>query len=204
MPGFSLIGKIRLGLELAAVLFAIGWVWNWYNKAPVVVGESVLGVTASEVASAGTEGVVVTMPVITVRGGRVLKEKLNLPKEVQANDSKKVLDSVVVPEDGHRHKVTPVLNTVTGKTETFVETLPLPWFQFKTDGAIGIYAGISDIGEAARIQARQTFFSIKAVDFGGIASVDQPFGAVSASTSGGGSSIAPTRFFLGVGAEYRW
>ena len=204
MPGFSLIGKIRLGLELAAVLFAIGWVWNWYNKAPVVIGESVLGVTASEVASAGTEGVVVTMPVITVKGGRVLKEKLNLPKEVQANDSKKVLDSVVVPEDGHRHKVTPVLNTVTGKTETFVETLPLPWFQFKTDGAIGVYAGISDIGDAARIQARQTFFSIKAVDFGGIASVDQPFGAVSASTSGGGSSIAPTRFFLGVGAEYRW
>lgn len=204
MPGFSLIGKIRLGLELAAVLFAIGWVWNWYNKAPVVVGQSVLGVTASEVASAGTEGVVVTMPVITVKGGRVLKEKLNLPKEVQANDSKKVLDSVVVPEDGHRHKVTPVLNTVTGKTETFVETLPLPWFQFKTDGAIGVYAGISDIGDAARIQARQTFFSIKAVDFGGIASVDQPFGAVSASTSGGGSSMAPTRFFLGVGAEYRW
>ena len=204
MPGFSLIGKIRLGLELAAVLLVIGWVWSWYNKAPVVVGESVLGVTASEVASAGTEGVVVTMPVITVKGGRVLKEKLNLPKEVQANDSKKVLDSVVVPEDGHRHKVTPVLNTVTGKTETFVETLPLPWFQFKTDGAIGVYAGISDIGDAARIQARQTFFSIKAVDFGGIASVDQPFGAVSASTSGGGSSIAPTRFFLGVGAEYRW
>ena len=200
MPGFSLIGKIRLGLELAAVLLVIGWVWNWYNKAPVVVGESVLGVTASEVASAGTEGVVVTMPVITVKGGRVLKEKLNLPKEVQNNDSKKVLDSVVVPEDGHRHKVTPVLNTVTGKTETFVETLPLPWFQFKTDGAVGVYTGISDAGEAARIQARQTFFSVKAVDFGGIASVDQPYGA--ASSNSGGS--VPTRFFIGVGAEYRW
>ena len=200
MPGFSLIGKIRLGLELAAILLVIGWVWNWYNKAPVVVGESVLGVTASEVVSAGTEGVVVTMPVITVKGGRALKEKLNLPKEVQANDSKKVLDSVVVPEDGHRHKVTPVLNTVTGKTETFVETLPLPWFQFKTDGAAGVYTGISDVGEAARIQARQTFFSVKAVDFGGIASVDQPYGA--ASSNSGGS--VPTRFFIGVGAEYRW
>jgi hypothetical protein len=200
MPGFSLIGKIRLGLELAAVLLVIGWVWNWYNKAPVVVGESVLGVTASEVASAGVEGVVVTMPVMTVRGGRALKEKLNLPKEVQNNDSKKVLDSVVVPEDGHRHKVTPVLNTVTGKTETFVETLPLPWFQFKTDGAVGVYTGISDVGEAARVQARQTFFSVKAVDFGGIASVDQPYGAASNNSNGS----VPTRFFIGVGAEYRW
>jgi hypothetical protein len=194
-----MIGKIRLGVEVLAVLLLLGWAWNMYNKAPVVVGESIVSAPTSLVVKAGTEDTPIAVPIKTVRGGAKLKAKLHLPNVIQIDDMKKVLDSVDVPEDGRKHRVTAVIDTDTGKTNTYVEAMPLDWFRFRTNGSIGAYAGVSDLGETARLQAKQTLFSIKALDFGAIASVDQAFG------SSTGANAAPgTRFFLGVGAEYRW
>jgi hypothetical protein len=73
-----------------------------------------------------------------------------------------------------------------------VRTDPLPWFAMSSRGGVGMYAGIKNGEPAVRLQARQELFSVKALRFEGIATIDQPI-------SGPG-----TDYFVGLGAEYRW
>lgn len=187
---YILAGIILLGL----VVFAL-WVRNFQlDHERNQVGQTVIATPAHEVKSVPKIDVEVKRPVKVYKGGAGLKGGLKLPDPVVQDDAQQVLaSSKIDATDDHPHTVTTVLNTETGQSETYVRTDPLPWVAWSSRGGAGVYAGIKNGEPAVRLEARQELFTVKAVHFGAIASVDQPI-----------SGPVGLDYFVGVGAEYRW
>ncbi len=125
---------------------------------------------------------------------KAAKRKLNLPAQVQADDTQQVIDASKLPADDHPQTITTVIDTKTGETETFRQRDPLPLFATDTTGEAGLFIGLLNGATALRGEVRQSLFTIKAVHFGGIASFDQPIG---------GSQLPPSTF-IGGGAWAHW
>lgn len=122
-----------------------------------------------------------------------VKDGLKLPPAVQDDPHQQVIEATHVAPDDHATTVTTIVDTETGETNTITRREPLPWLAWSDRGSVGLYAGLKNGDPATRLQAHQELFSVKAVRFGVVASVDQPMSG----------PIGPD-YFVGVGAEYRW
>jgi len=118
------------------------------------------------------------------------KKKLKLPAKVVNDSKKQVIAANTVEPSDNEQTVTTVIDTDTGKSETYVKAEPLPWLSSSKHGSIGAYYGFKGGDQTARVQATQDLFQVKAVHVGAIVSVDR---------SASGSDA-----FVGVGASYKW
>lgn len=188
---WEILGYITL--VLASAVFVVCWIAHDRHTSPEV-GKTVIATPAPEVKAVPKVGVTIKAPVKVYQGGAILKKKIELPPEVAQDDNQQVIASGKIDAaDDHPHTVTTVINTETGESQTYVRTDPLPWLAWDDRGSIGMYAGIKSGAPAVRLQARQGLFSVKAVHFGGIASIDQPM-----------QGLSMPDYFIGIGAEYRW
>lgn len=186
--------KLLLLVAVALAVVLIGWAnytINTPDKPPVNV--SVPATPAPEVKLAPKIPVKVKKPVKVYSGGAALKDGLHLPAVVVDDQDKQVIASSQVKADDHPQTVTTLINTETGESETYVKRDPLPWIAWSDRGSVGMYAGIKSGEPTVRLQAHQELFTVKAIRFGAVASVDQPI-----------NGPAGTDYFVGVGLEYRF
>lgn len=195
----SLPHKIIIGAVAAVVLALLAWAWHGYHQvAPAPVGLSIPATEAREVAQIPTVAVAIKQPVAVYAGGARTKQKLKLPDAVVRAETQAVLASSTIKADDHPSTITTVLNTETGKSETYVRRDPLPWLAFATSGEAGVYAGILNGQQAVRAQLIQDFVQIKSIRVSGILSADQVVGAHDAQNPMGLNT------FAGVGIRYKW
>lgn len=182
-------------LAILMLILAVLWFRNWTaESASNQVGQTVLSTPSKEVRGVPKIDVAVKTPVKVYAGGAGLKEGIKLPRAVVDNAAVEVLASSKIDgRDDHPKTVTTVLNTETGESETYVRTNPLPWVAMSSKGGAVLYTGIKNGEPAIRLQAQQEIFRVKALSFGGVASIDQPLN--------GGKS---PDWFVGVGAELHW
>lgn len=174
---------------------ALLWVRNWQNESDQnQIGQTVIARPADEVKDVPKIDVQVKAPVKVYKGGAALKDGLKLPKDIVDLPSAEVISSSKIDgRDDHPKTVTTVINTETGESQTYVRTDPLPWFAMSSRGGVGMYGGFKNGDPAVRLQAEQEIFTVKALHFKGVASIDQPV-----------NGLISADYFVGVGAEYRW
>ena len=183
-------------VAISVVLFAISWGWHWYREHGAPVEKSLPAIIAWEVAHQPHELADMKAPPEVIAGGKRVKENLNLPASVVQQDSKKVTGAATTKADGHRHTITSVLDTSTGKTTMYDRVDPLPWFQFLTSGRVGAYYGTNDQGAAAMLLLEQDLLQVKALRLGVIGTVTQPTGMNAGQLS--------THGFIGIGGRIEW
>lgn len=176
-------------LIVLAAAAVIGWLH--FKPAPEKAGQVVVATEAKEVKPVPkVEAPIKSGKVKVYAGGQNLKKKLTLPAAVVDDPAESVLSSSKVPTGERSHTVTTVLNTDTGKSETYVRTDPLPWLASENRGEIGLYYGMKNGQQAIRLQARQDFIQVKALHVGVIGSMDMMSGKPD--------------LFVGVGVAYKW
>lgn len=173
---------------VAALLLCLWWFWP-APKPPV--GETKPAEIAKEAKKAKTAAV--TPKRLSVYP-QYLKADLTLPAGSLGNINEYVVSTSRVSADDHPHTITTTVDIETGEVKTFDRRDPLPWLAVRPSGAVGIYYGLKNGEQAARLQARQNLLQVKAVHIGGLVSVDQSIGNMDGQTD----------WFAGVGAEYRW
>lgn len=182
---------LALGIALAAT-FVVFWL-SWWNEQPAPA------VNVWHPATKSKEVAKIPKVETKIKPGTVktypasVKNGLKLPPEILDDPNAHVIDSTHVAPDDHPHTITTIIDAETGETKTIERADPLPWFALSNKGSAGMYYGIKNGTPAVRLQAKQEFFTVKAIHFEAIASVDQP-------TSG---PIAAD-YFIGVGANIRW
>lgn len=180
----------RPALIVVAAVALLGWLY--FKPAPEKAGQVVVATEAKEVALAPKVDVPIASGKVKVyQGGAALKKALTLPQAVVEDSKEEVLASSKVPADEHSHTVTTVINTDTGKSETFVRTDPLPWLAYENRREVGLYYGTKNGQATVRLQAKQDFIQVKALHVGAIGSIDMAAGA-------------KPDTFIGVGITYRW
>lgn len=190
----SIIGFAGL-LFMAIILFLIiKWFQQDVAKVVAPVGVHVIATPAKQVATIPKHQAIVKSGAVRVYESRA-KIELKLPEAIKQDDAKEVLESTRVNADDHDQTITTVLNTETGDTETLVRREPLPWLAYRNDGSAGLYTGIKNGTPTARLELKQSIFSVKSIRLGAVATLDQPLGY---------SARDSPDYFVGVGAEYRW
>jgi len=159
-----------------------------FKPEPAPTGIHMTAKVAPEIAREETVPIIIDFPV-QVYAPKV-KQKLKLPESVQSNADKHVVASTKTPNDERSHTVTTLLDTSTGKFETYDRADPLPWVAVSTKSEVGMFYGYKDGEPTVRIHGQQELLQIKAVRLGAMASVDMTNGH--------------TDTFVGVGAWARW
>lgn len=185
--------SLKFAVLAAAALALLVLLWASMHQERTAVGTAMPAVPAPEVAHETKADTPIQSGTVKTYAPAV-KRNLNLPPQVQADDTKQVLEASKVPADDHSQIVTTLVDTKNGKTETYVTREPLPWLAFDYTGDAGAYYGLRNGVKAFRLEARQSLFAVKGVRFGGIASFDQPIGGTQSSPS----------TFVGVGAWAHW
>lgn len=182
-------------LAVLVLVLAVLWLRNWSEESAAnKVGQIIVATPAKEVRDAPKVEVAVKKPVKVYQGGAALKDGLKLPRvTVEDPDVEVLASSKIDGRDDHPKTVTTVLNVETGESETYVRTDPLPWFAMSSRGRVGMYGGLKNGEPSVRLEARQELFTVKAIRFGAVATVDQPI-----------TGPAGTDYFIGLGAEYQW
>lgn len=188
-----------IGLGLV-VLLGVSWAVYVYLK--VANGQSVGEVRPAEVApevkGVPKISIVPEKPILVYGGGAKTKKKAGLSKAVVLDEDISIIAASRVASDDNPHEIITTINKRTGESSTVDIKKPLPWVAFDTRGSVGIYGGFSDLGETARIQAKQNIICIKNLCAGAIASIDQPI------SSAAGGVLGGPRYFVGFGGELRW
>lgn len=104
---------------------------------------------------------------------KAVKEKLDLPPAVQAQDSKQVTATGKLDAEERPYTLTSVLDTETGKSEIFARPDQQPLFGITKTGEVGVNYGISDEGAKWRLSAKQDFLRIGAARIGIAGNLDQ-------------------------------
>jgi hypothetical protein len=187
----SLIWLIAVCIALVLAAF---WVRNFIEDHQPIPEGAVKAPPAPEVKKVEKVEVTPKAPVKVYKTTPKLKKGLGLPEPIVEAPQEHVLASTKVePEGRHPHTVITTINEDTGETETYTRTDPLPWFVTSSRGSAGIYMGLKNGTQTARLQVEQELFSVKSVHFGAIATVDQPV-----------NGPAGTDYFIGIGAKYEW
>lgn len=160
----------------------------------VPVGIHVIATPSKQVADIPKHQAPVKSGSVRVYEGQA-KIELKLPDAIKQDPTKQVLESTKVSADYHDQIVTTIIDTETGDSQTFVRREPLPWLAWRDNGSAGIYTGIKNGQPTARLEVKQNIFSVKAVHFGAVATLDQSLNS---------SNSSSQDYFIGVGAEYRW
>lgn len=183
----------RILIEIAVALllcFAAYIAWDKYTVRPVG-SVSVPAVEAPAVRRVPTAAVTIKAPVKAYQGGS--KANLKLPAAVIADKDEQVIAASQVKADLHPQTISTVVDTETGKVETFTKTDPYPWLAYEPRGSIGLAYGKKynhlghDSTTVGRLQVDYELVRLKAFKIGLTGSVD------SDSTA-----------FAGVGIKYQW
>jgi hypothetical protein len=184
--------KGAIALLVLLVIGLAGWiVWKDYFRPVERAGQTVTATAAAEVVNLPT----VAAP---IAGGAVqaypdaVKKKLNLSKVVADNPKKKVVSASKVQASDRPHTVTTLIDTDTGRAETYVRADPLPAFALRSSGAFGVGAGIKRGGPVTEIYIRQDFLQVKAAVLTGRLFANQQLN--------GGKPDAGAM----INVEYRW
>jgi hypothetical protein len=157
---------------IAAMLLlasALALVYVYYpDSAPP--GVTVDATPAREVAKEETVPLIVSFPLQAYKPA--VKAKLKLPAAVVANPDAHVVASSKVKADDRPHTITTVLNSETGKFDTYDRTDPLPWLAPNTTTHISAYYGLKNSEQVIRLQVQQEFVRVKALRIEATASVD--------------------------------
>lgn len=178
-------------LVAALTLFAL--VWSYFKPEPAPVSVAVHATPAPEIAKTPkveTPVAFKSMPTYP----KAAKRKLDLPEHIQADDNKQVVEASKVPADDHTQTVTTLVDIQTGKTETYVRRDPLPLLALDYSGDAGLYVGLRNGAQVLRFEARQGFFTVKAIHFGALGSIEQPIN----------NGQLPPSTFIGGGAWGNW
>lgn len=185
----QLISEVMLVLVLVSVGYVL---WEKYTTSkPPASGESVIATVAPAVKGAPTKDVVIKKPVRTFQGKS--KERLKLPDAVQKDENQQVVAASQVKADLHPQTVSTVVNTETGKVETFVKIDPYPWLAIENRGEIKMAYGMKyqsfdhATHQVGRLQFGYDAVHVKALTVGITGTLDTDRDA-----------------FLGVGVSYRW
>ena len=172
-------GKQYTLAKWAAILFGIAFVvlaawviWKDHFRPVERAGQTVEAAQAKEVKGLPTEAAAIAGGAVQALPDSV-KPKLNLPAAVAGNRKKRVIAASKIKASDRPHTVTTLIDTDTGKAETYVRTDPLPWVAFRSSGAAGVYYGMKNGEQAIRVQVRQDVIQVKAVHVGALASVDR-------------------------------
>lgn len=122
-----------------------------------------------------------------------IKSEIKLPDVVQNDTKLDVIASHQVPADDHPQTITTLINTDTGESQTFVKRDPMPWLGLNYRGEAGIYVGVKNGEQTARLEVKQEVLQIKSLHIGVTSSIDQPI-----------NSAVDTSYFVGAGAWMRW
>ena len=189
-PAWRVPVYLALGAAVALTILVL-WL-RWWNDEPASPVNVWVPATPSKHVVGVPKVPIAIKPPVKVYPASV-KNNLKLPREFLDDPTQHVIESTHVTADDHPHTVTTLINSDTGETQTFDRAEPLPWIAWSNRGGVGMYAGIKNGTPAVRLQAHQELFTVKAIHFGALASVDQPI-----------SGPIGKDYFIGVGAEYRW
>jgi predicted transcriptional regulator len=188
------------GIAISLILISIAafvilqWFMHLNNALPKPpVGIHVIATPAKQVADIPKHQALIKSGSVRVYESHA-KIELKLPDAILKDDTKQVIESTKVLADDHDQTVTTIVDTETGDTQTLVRREPLSWLAWRDNGSAGMYAGIKNGQPTARLEVKQNLFSVKAVHFGAVATLDHPLN----------STLAKPDYFIGVGAEYRW
>ena len=194
--GLLLRKALAIAGGLAAAILAWWLVHLYIHRPEAPVGLPVVATEARPASGAPIEGIIPLKP-IKVRTGEKVKRALHLDPIVVTNPEIVVVAASELKGGDERPRVvTTTLNKATGALETTEVRGNLPWFEFRSNGSVGTYAGVSNEGHAAMLQAKQSVFKVKNVEFGFIGTVIQP--------TNPGVGLSGTQFFGGFGAEVKW
>jgi hypothetical protein len=176
-------------LYVAMAFLGIAYAVLWYNRQPdAPPGISLPATPAPEVAKVELEPLVVDFPLRVYKPEA--KKRLKLPEHVQADAARHVVASTRTAPDERPHTVTTVLDSGTGKFETYDRADPLPWIGVATKSEVGVFYGIKGGEQALRIEGRHELLQVKALHVGVLASADIVPGNVDG--------------FVGAGVWARW
>lgn len=183
--------KLTIAL-LVMVVGSVGYaLWDVLSAPRPVGGDSVIATEAPAVRKVTTEQVVIKAPVKAFKGRT--KANLKLPAAVQADPKQEVIAASQVKSALRPQTVSTVVNTETGKVETFVKTDPYPWLALETRGEIRLAHGykwkvINPAAErVTRLQINYDVVRVKALTVGVTGTLDTDRDA-----------------FVGVGLSYKW
>lgn len=166
--------KYPLYVTLYAVcgaVLVVSYLWAAAHWPSDKAGQTVIATPAKEVAK--VERVEVPVKVITVyKTTPALKKKIGLPQPIVDDAKESILASSKIPAGERAHTVTTVLNTETGKSETYTRTDPLPFLAYESRGEVGAYYGFKQGQPVTRLQIRHDFIQAKALHVGVIGSID--------------------------------
>lgn len=191
-------GKQYTLAKWAAILFGIAFVvlaawviWKDHFRPVERAGQTVEAAPAKEVKGLPTEAAAIAGGAVQALPDSV-KPKLNLPAAVAGNRKKRVIAASKIKASDRPHTVTTLIDTDTGKAETYVRTDPLPWLAFRSSGAAGIGYGFRSGGMVARAYIRQDLIQVKALVLTGTVSADRMMSTGKAEAS------------AVMAVEYRW
>lgn len=158
----------------ASALFLL---WGWMRPDPAPVSVAVPAIPAPEVAK--TPKVETPVAFKSVKSyPKTAKRKLGMPVATQADDNKQVLEAVQIPADDRTQTVSCIQDTQTGETEIYVRRDLLPLIAADYSGDAGLYLGLMNGAPALKLEARQSFLTMKAIHFGVTGSLVQPIGGL--------------------------
>jgi hypothetical protein len=196
--GAALHSKQRAWIVIAFIvlsLIAVGMAGALYHiltKPKPEGSESVIAKPAPAVSRAPTEFVPVKSGKVQVKKGDS-KKNLKLPAEIQADDKKQVIAAVQAPGSLRPQTISTVLDTETGKSESFIKTDPYPWFAWEPRGEAKLAYGFKfdakqhQPKQVGRLQLGYDMVRVKALTVGVTGTLDSDRDA-----------------FIGVGLTYRW
>jgi hypothetical protein len=156
-----------------------------------VGSDSVIATPSPVLRRAPVVPVSIKAPVRTYQGAT--KTNLKLPAAVITDPQQQVIAASQVRADLRPQTVSTVINTETGKVETFVKTDPYPWLAWEPRGEARVAYGYKfdarrhDVKPVARLQVGYDVVRVKALTIGVTATLD-----------------SDRDVFLGVGVAYRW
>jgi hypothetical protein len=162
----------------------------WYFYDGKASPDAVIATPSKEVKDLPKASVPIKKPLKVYSGGSKLKDKLGLPADVTQNDAKHVIASTTVNCD-QPHTITTVIDAETGESQTYDQPAPRPWLARNDQSKVGVYAVFKNGTPTLSLQGRRGLFSVKSLDFVGVAGIDHPMSG----TGGLGTQI-------GIGVEF--
>jgi len=175
-----------IAAAILVVFAALAW---YFYDAPAP--DAVIAAPSKEVKDLPKASVPIKKPLKVYSGGSKLKDKLGLPADVTQNDAKHVVASTTVNCDQQQYTITTVIDTETGESQTYDQKLPRPWLAKNDQSKVGVYAVFKNGTPTLSLQGRRGLFSVKSLDFVGVAGIDHPMSG----TGGLGTQI-------GIGVEF--
>lgn len=107
----------------------------------------------------------ITLPAVRVYKKKEIAKKVDLPKEVLADDKKEVTATAELPPTKGGAEVISVIDEA-GNTKIYAKEKPLPFFQFIDEKRIGAGYGITTKGQQAKVYGEWSFLRVGSMHLG--------------------------------------